>query len=142
MSRAKTSPGIPMNRSIIARTALTVTSLGGVTAVTLLGTASAQTAPAAPPAFAQCAVCHATTANGPKKIGPTLAGVAGKPAATRPGYVYSAALKGKRIVWTDANLNQFLSGPAKMVPGTKMSSAGVSNAANRAAIIAYLKTLR
>jgi cytochrome c len=128
-----------MNRSTLFKV-----SLVGVAGAAMLGSAFAQTAPraAAPAAFAQCAVCHATTANAPKKIGPTLAGVAGKPAATRPGFVYSAALKGSKIVWTDAKLDQFLQGPARMVPGTRMAAAGVSNAANRAAIIAYLKTLR
>lgn len=129
-----------MNRSTLVKV-----SLVGVAATAMLGSAFAQTTPrvgAAPAAFAQCAVCHATTANAPKKIGPTLAGVAGKPAATRPGFAYSAALKGKGIVWTDAKLDQFLQGPARMVPGTKMTAAGISNAATRAAIIAYLKTLR
>ena len=125
------------------RTALAALSLAGLAATASIATAFAQTAPRpAPAGFAQCAVCHATTANAPKKLGPTLAGVAGKPAATRPGYTYSAALKGAKIVWTDAKLDQFLQGPARMVPGTKMSSAGISNAASRAQVIAYLKTLR
>lgn len=129
-----------MNRSIIAKV-----SFAGVAVATLLGSVFVQAAPgaaAAPAAFAQCAVCHATTANAPKKIGPTLAGVAGKPAATRTGYTYSAALKGKGIVWTDAKLDAFLTKPSQLVPGTKMAYAGISNAATRAQIIAYLKTLR
>ena len=124
---------------------LMIASLTGVLGTAMLGSAFAQTgprAPAAPPAFAQCAVCHATTAGAPRKIGPTLAGVAGKPAATRPGFAYSAALKGSKIVWTDAKLDQFLQGPARMVPGTKMTAAGIGNAATRAQIIAYLKSLR
>ena len=129
-----------MNRSTIAKV-----SFAGLAVATMLGSVFAQAAPgvvAAPAAFAQCAVCHATTANAPKKLGPTLAGVAGKPAATRPGYVYSAALKGAKIVWTDAKLDAFLTKPSQVVPGTKMASAGISNAAARAQVIAYLKTLR
>jgi cytochrome c len=130
-----------MNRSKIAKV-----SLVSVAFATMLGSAFAQTAPrvaaAAPAAFAQCAVCHATTANAPKKLGPTLAGVAGKPAATRPGYAYSAALKGAKIVWTDAKLDAFLTKPAQVVPGTKMAFGGISNAATRAQLIAYMKTLR
>lgn len=129
-----------MNRMTIAKV-----SLAGLAAATMLGSVFAQAAPgaaAAPAAFAQCAVCHATTATAPKKLGPTLAGVAGKPAATRPGYAYSAALKGAKIVWTDAKLDAFLTKPSQVVPGTKMASAGISNAAIRAQVIAYLKTLR
>jgi cytochrome c len=128
-----------MNRSKIAKV-----SLASVAIATMLGSAFAQTTPtaAAPAAFAQCAVCHATTANAPKKLGPTLAGVAGKPAATRPGFAYSAALKGSKIVWTDAKLHAFLTKPAQVVPGSKMAFGGISNAATRAQIIAYMKTLR
>ena len=129
-----------MNRSTIARV-----SLVGLAAAVMFGSAFAQTGArpaAAPAAFAQCAVCHAITATAPKKLGPTLAGVAGKPAATRPGYVYSAALKGAKIVWTDAKLDAFLTKPSQVVPGTKMAYSGVSNAATRAQLIAYMKTLR
>ncbi len=122
--------------------------LSAVTAALLTGTivfgqaggAIAATPP--PPAFAQCAVCHATTAGAPKKLGPTLAGVAGSKAATRPGYTYSAALRGSGIVWTDAKLNQFLTKPAQMVPGNKMPFAGISDPAKRTQIIAFIKTLR
>ncbi len=127
------------------RSTLSLFVLSGVAGTAMLGSAMAQTAPrvaAAPAAFAQCAVCHAVTAAAPKKIGPTLAGVAGKPAATRPGYAYSAALKGSKIVWTDAKLDAYLAKPAKLVPGTKMSFGGISNPATRAALIAYMKTLR
>jgi cytochrome c len=130
-----------MNHSMIAKV-----SFAGMAVTAMLGSAFAQTAPraaaAAPAAFAQCAVCHATTANAPKKLGPTLAGVAGKPAATRPGFTYSAALKGAKIVWTDAKLDAFLAKPSQVVPGTKMAFGGISNAATRAQLIAHMKTLR
>jgi cytochrome c len=117
-----------------------VGALGG--AIVLAQTGGALAAAPPPPSFAQCAVCHATTATAPKKLGPTLAGVAGKPAATRPGFAYSAALKGSRIVWTDAKLDAFLTKPSQVVPGTKMAFAGMRDAAARAQVIAYLKTLR
>lgn len=129
-----------MNRSMITKV-----SLVSLAVTMMLGSAFAQTTPraaAAPAAFAQCAVCHATTANAPKKLGPTLAGVAGKPAATRPGFAYSAALKGAKIVWTDAKLDAFLAKPSQVVPGTKMAFGGISNAATRAQLIAHMKTLR
>lgn len=97
---------------------------------------------AAPAAFAQCAICHAVTADAPKKIGPTLAGVAGKAAATRPGFAYSPALKSANIKWTDDKLDQFLIQPVRTVPGTKMVFGGIADAKKRAELVAYLKTLR
>ena len=115
-------------------------SLGGVIVLAQTGGAIAAAPP--PPAFAQCAVCHAIVAGAPPKLGPTLAGVAGKPTATRPGYAYSAALKGSKIVWTDAKLDAFLTKPSQVVPGTKMAFGGMSDGAKRAQVIAYLKTLR
>jgi cytochrome c len=117
-------------------------SLGGLS-ILVAGASSAQTGRTPPPpTFAQCAICHAVTADAPKKIGPTLAGVAGKPAATRPGIAYSPALKAAKINWTDDKLDQYLAQPAKTVPGTKMAFAGVSDAKKRADLVAYLKTLR
>ena len=115
-------------------------ALGG--AVMLAQTGGAIAAAPPPPSFAHCAVCHATTTAAPKKLGPTLAGVAGKPAATRPGYAYSAALKGSKIVWTDAKLDAFLTKPSQVVPGTKMAFGGMRDAAARAQVIAFIKTLR
>ena len=89
----------------------------------------------------QCAMCHGVTpgANG---IGPSLAGVYGKPAASvAAGYEYSPALKGANLTWNDATLDNFLTAPQSAVPGTKMPYAGLPDAADRADVIAYLATL-
>ncbi|MDE8348820.1 MAG: c-type cytochrome [Acidocella sp.] len=89
----------------------------------------------------QCAMCHGVTpgANG---IGPSLAGIYGKPAASMAaGYEYSAALKGAKLVWDDASLDKFLAAPQSYVPGTKMPYAGLPDAGDRADVIAYLATL-
>lgn len=83
----------------------------------------------------QCKMCH-----GGSPMGPSLAGVAGAPIASK-SFAYSPALKGKGGEWTDANLDAFLKGPAAFAPGTKMLIS-VPADANRAAIIAYLKTLK
>lgn len=83
----------------------------------------------------KCTTCHSLDAN---KIGPAHRGVFGRPAGSAPGYAYSAALKGSGIVWNAATLDQWLQGPQKMVKGTKMYLV-VPSAADRAAIIAYLK---
>lgn len=83
----------------------------------------------------QCRMCH-----GGSPMGPSLAGVAGAPIASK-SFAYSPALKAKGGTWTDANLDAFLKGPSAFAPGTKMLIA-VPSDANRAAIIGYLKTLK
>lgn len=73
------------------------------------------------------------------KIGPSHRGVFGRKAGLVSGYAYSPALKTSGIVWNDKTLDQWLLGPQKMVKGSKMYLA-VPNAAERAAIIGYLKS--
>lgn len=80
----------------------------------------------------QCAMCHDTG------IGPSLAGIYGKPAAGVAGYAYSAALKNAKLTWNDATLDKFLTAPQTAVPGTKMTFQGVTSASDRADVIAYL----
>ncbi|MGZ3199396.1 MAG: c-type cytochrome [Croceibacterium sp.] len=97
--------------------------------------------PAGPPqAFNQCAACHSTTP-GKTIIGPSLAHVYGRKAGSLAGFQYSDAMKGSGLTWTSSNLDAFLTNPAGKVPGTLMGLAGIKDAAQRKAIIAYLKTL-
>ena len=56
-----------------------------------------------------------------------------------PGFAYSDPMKNSGIVWSEQTLDQFLQGPRKMVPGTKMTYAGVADPQDRADLIAYLK---
>ncbi|KQW69464.1 cytochrome C [Phenylobacterium sp. Root77] len=84
----------------------------------------------------QCGTCH-TIAPGAAKLGPPLKGMIGRKAGTVPGYAYSNALKAWGQTWTTANLDQYLAKPTATVPGTKML-VGVSNAEQRAAVVAYL----
>jgi cytochrome c len=88
----------------------------------------------------RCQMCHVSVAGQPTGIGPNLAGVVGRKAAST-GYGYSPALKASGLKWDKATLDKFLSGPGAMVPGTKMPIS-VSDPAQRAAIIAYLATLK
>jgi len=94
----------------------------------------------APAAFAMCASCH-TTSRGQHGAGPSLAGVWGSKAGSRPGYAYSAALKGSGIVWDAQTLDQWLQGPMQMVPGTRMVM-GLPNPEARQAVIAYIQELK
>ena len=43
------------------------------------------------------------------------------------------------LTWDEATLTQYLRGPEKMVPGTKMAFAGVASDQDLADLIAYLK---
>jgi cytochrome c len=98
-------------------------------------------AAASPPAsFAQCAVCHKTKP-GETGIGPTLANVFGAKAGHVGGFKYSEAMLESGLTWNQATLDRFLTDPKAVVPGTTMTHGGVKDAAKRAEIIAYLKTL-
>ena len=89
-----------------------------------------------------CALCHATGLDSQTTgQGPLLAGVVGRPAASMSNFSYSQALKNSHLTWTPAMLNQFLSGPATMVPGTNMPVT-IANAQDRADLIAFLSTLK
>lgn len=86
----------------------------------------------------QCKFCHDD-----ESLGPPLAGLADRKIGST-SFDYSAAMKAKGeagSTWTDAELDAFLKAPTAHTPGSKMSMA-VTDDANRAAIITYLKTLK
>ncbi len=90
----------------------------------------------------RCGMCHAGAPDdGDGGVGPSLKGVVGRRAAVAPGYAYTAALRGSGLVWTRPNLDRFLSGPGKMVPGTAMPIA-IPSPKDRADIIGYLATVK
>ncbi|WBH15601.1 c-type cytochrome [Sphingomonas radiodurans] len=89
--------------------------------------------------FAACAACHGVEA-GVNKIGPSLHAVVGRTAGTVAGYTYSAANKNSGITWTPEKLFQYLEKPQRIVPGTKMTYAGMTDPQKRANVIAYLQT--
>jgi cytochrome c len=105
------------------------------------GAACAQSPDAARGADAyddRCSGCHVIGGVGQ---GPSLAGVVGRKAGATPGFDYTAALKGSGLTWTPANLDRWLAGPQKLVPGTAMTAV-VPGAAERRELIAYLATLK
>ncbi|MGB7654633.1 MAG: c-type cytochrome [Novosphingobium sp.] len=103
--------------------------------------ASVATAGAKPPAFAQCAACHSVE-KGMHGVGPSLAGIFGTKAGDVPGYAFSDAMKASGLVWDEKTLDTYLTNPMKVVPGTRMTYAGMSDPADRKAVIDYLKTLK
>jgi cytochrome c len=86
----------------------------------------------------RCSQCHVLSGVGQ---GPSLIGVFGRQAAALPGYPYSDALKASGLIWTAANLDAFVQGPTKLVPGTAMRVV-VADPADRRDLIAYLATLK
>ncbi len=108
----------------------------------------ALTAPAAP-AMAQvasngaalfkqrCQSCHTVTDKA-GLMGPSLAGVVGRKAAST-AFSYSPALKSANLTWDKATLDKFITAPMKMVPGTRMVIS-VPDAKQRADLIAYFST--
>jgi cytochrome c len=91
--------------------------------------------------FSKCAICHSVQP-GENKIGPSLAGIVGRPAASAPGFAYSEAMKKYGVTWDAATLDAYLVNPRQAVPGTKMIFVGLKDPADRANLIAYLETLK
>lgn len=89
--------------------------------------------------FITCQTCHAIE-EGKNKIGPSLHGIVGRAAGTIAGYAYSDANKNSGITWTPEKLFQYLEAPQRVVPGTKMTFAGLPDPQKRADVIAYLQT--
>ncbi|MFM7028000.1 MAG: c-type cytochrome [Chakrabartia sp.] len=114
-----------------------------ILALALVAPAQAQQAPLAEAGkrvFLKCAACHTREATAPARFGPNLGGVVGRKVASLPGYAYSPALKRQKFIWTDAQLDKWLKNPRALVPGTAMSFPGLADAADRKAVIAYLKS--
>ncbi len=74
-------------------------------------------------------------------MGPGLWGMVGAPKAGEDGYKYSAAMKGLNGEWSEEDLDKFLMKPKDFVPGTKMGYVGMKRPEDRAALIAWMKTL-
>lgn len=121
---------------------------GAIVAFGLVGAALSGVALAAPAKgdpvlgkkiFMRCVACHAVTAKSGFKMGPHLEGVIGRKSGSVATFKYSAAMKKANLKWDEATLDKWLTKPSAVVPGTSMAFAGVPNAEERAAVIAYLK---
>ncbi len=88
----------------------------------------------------QCEQCHDISKGGPNKIGPELWGVIGRPRATEAGFSYSTAMASNHDPWTFEKLFRYLKSPQAVVPGTKMSFAGLRSAQQRIDLLAWLRT--
>lgn len=89
----------------------------------------------------RCAACHTVKRSEPAGMAPPLGGVFGRKVAAVAGWGYSPALKKLGGAWTAARLDAFLTDPQKVARGSSMGYQEPS-AADRAAVIQYLKTLK
>ena len=89
--------------------------------------------------FIRCAACHALAPTTQAKIGPHLQRIVGRRSGTIAGFNYSPAMRQANITWDAATLDRWLQRPQTVVPGTSMAFAGLSNPADRRALIAYLR---
>jgi len=89
--------------------------------------------------FRRCVACHTIDKGGRNGIGPNLHGIVGRAVAAHDGFSYSGAMKARGGVWDEPALDAYLADPMKTVPGTRMAFAGVIDAADREALILYLK---
>jgi cytochrome c len=88
--------------------------------------------------FMRCAACHTIAPGDAASIGPNLHGVMGAPMGGRPGFAYSAALRGHGGSWDWEAANSFLRDPRAFAPGNRMTFAGVRNPQDRADVMLYL----
>ena len=92
--------------------------------------------------FKKCVICHSPDKDAKRKIGPNLWDMVAGPVAAAEAFSYSKALEEKSgETWSYDNLDAFLKKPKDWAPGTKMSFAGLKKPGQRAAVIAYLRSL-
>ena len=114
---------------------------GGASILAVPGTAVGADAAKGEALFKRCAACHSIDSAKKFGAGPNLGGIVGRKAGTT-SFSYSPALKASGFTWTPEKLDAFLEDPAAAVPGNKMIYPGMSNAADRANLIAFLSTRR
>ena len=130
-----------MWKSMIASVAVTSACVGLAPCVPAIG-APAPAQPKMPAAFTTCAASHNSAHGAAAGVGPNLFGVVGAKAGSRPGFVYSAALKKSCVTWTSAYLARYIASPNAVAPGTTMPNPSNTSAKDRAAIVAYIAAFK
>lgn len=121
-----------MKKTRIAATALAL-GLNLVTAARADGDAARGEA-----FFKDCAACHKLAA-GANEVGPSLHGLFSRRAGELSDFRYSPAMKRSGVTWTAETLDRYLADPQAFIPANRMPYAGLSNAGDRADLIAYLQ---
>lgn len=122
-----------------------VVAVGGLWALCLIVAVRAE--PPGPIARGQqlfenrCARCHGMNGDGEGGLGPSLVGVVGRQAASRPDFRYSPALRAKGRVWTPELIDEWLTDPQAFAPGSDME-VNSPDPAERSAMIAFVGQLK
>jgi cytochrome c2 len=96
-------------------------------------------------AFQKCYSCHSVQPGEDGLSGPNLRGIVGRRIAAERRFDYSPALRSlarRRGRWTPALLDRFIADPEAVAPGTTMTFTGMPSAAERADLVAWLRTQR
>lgn len=89
-----------------------------------------------------CTTCHTLEKGAADKpTGPNLAGIVGRKMGATGFGGYSDGMKAAGKDWSYDSLNAFLTNPKAVVANTKMSWGGEKDAAKRADIIAFLRSI-
>jgi len=89
--------------------------------------------------FRACAACHSLRPSD-HRTGPSLSGILGRTAGTQRDFArYSEALAGSGLVWSADTLDAWIADPQALVPGNRMTFAGIESDDERADLIAYLE---
>lgn len=90
----------------------------------------------------RCRFCHSPR-DGDNRLGPHLFGAVGRVSGTVKGYGYSGSTRNAEITWTPEKLDQFIRDPESVIRGNTMRPYnGIEDPAQRAALIAYMQTLK
>jgi cytochrome c len=88
--------------------------------------------------FQECAACHKLEA-GTNEVGPSLHGIFSRKAGELADFRYSPAMKRSGMTWTAETLDKYIADPQAFIPANRMPYAGMTNAKDRADLIAYLQ---
>jgi len=91
----------------------------------------------------KCKMCHANKDGAKSGMGPNLFGIMGRKAGSLADFAskYSDGMKAAGV-WDDAALLKLIEDPKKFVEGIKMKGGKVTDATQRADIVAYVNTLK
>jgi cytochrome c len=91
--------------------------------------------------YEACVVCHKLEPKSNEQ-GPTLIRIIGRRSGALDDFRYSRAILRANIVWDEVTLDAYLADPQAYIIGMRMPFGGIADKAERADLIAFLKTLR